>query len=184
MPDSFVGSVVQVDEIGFPISAEGLFIYRKSMILGGNETLVGSAKTDRLVVGPVSIFQFIGLRPCGKSKELIAHADSENRFVSLQGNFQMVNGFPAKDRITRSVGDKESIPIQGIEIIVPRDPQDRRPPGCKAAKNLMLDATVDQDDFFRSVTIDQDFPATDFCDLVFGIRVSDDTSIMEMFIPS
>ena len=61
MPYPFIGVIVQVDKVCFPLTAERLAVHCKAMVLARYKSPVRANLQYRLVVTPVPVFQLIGL---------------------------------------------------------------------------------------------------------------------------
>ena len=62
MSYTLICSVVEIDKQRLPFGGQSLVIHRKTMILAGDITALGSYKAYRLVVAAVSVFQFVDRR--------------------------------------------------------------------------------------------------------------------------
>ena len=63
--DSFVGTVVHVQEKRLPVIAQRIVVDGITVILGSDETFFRTSHAYRLVVAPVSVFEFESFSPTG-----------------------------------------------------------------------------------------------------------------------
>src|SRR5687768_10461813 len=83
MPNSFDGSIVQVDvrhlERGRAGNAATLAKHREAMVLRGDEDLVVAQIANRVVSTAMTVRQLPGPTAVGESHQLVAEADAERR---------------------------------------------------------------------------------------------------------
>ena len=122
-------------------------------------------------MAPVSVFQLICSGTRSPRKQLVAHADSENRLVSLHCLAETIYGHLAELRIAGTVGNEESVIVEAEEIIVPWHPYKLDASVHEAAEDIVLDSAVHEDDFLLSGAVADDFLAAHYVNLVVEIRV-------------
>lgn len=105
---AFVRVVIEVLEPGDPVFRERVVFDRVAVILGG-DVAVAVAWGGRvnvlagLVLGAVAEFQFVCFCAGGEGEDLVAHADSEDRFFEGQGAADDVVECGEDGRIARAV---------------------------------------------------------------------------------
>ena len=57
--DTFVRTVVHVDEERFPVGSQCVVVYSITVVLRGDETLFRAYHAYRLVMAAVTVFQFV-----------------------------------------------------------------------------------------------------------------------------
>jgi len=97
----------------------------------------------------MTVFQFVYFGSSGFAQQLVTHADTKNRkFRVLHGTADVLHRSITCIRVTRSVGDEESVEFQMIEIIIPRHANHFHIPAKQAADNVRLYTAIHQYDFF------------------------------------
>lgn len=76
--DSFVGSVVGVDEELFPSIGALAVLERVAVVLRGDHASFGELVDGGLVVPSVSEFELVGLEAGGHAHQEVAHADAKD----------------------------------------------------------------------------------------------------------
>ncbi len=83
MADSLIGPIVHIDKPWFPVRRQLGCINGISMVLRSYIASVGTYHPDRLVVTAVTVFEFV-CRGTGRlGKQLVTHADTEDRGMPL-----------------------------------------------------------------------------------------------------
>ena len=146
MTDAFVRSIVHIDEKRFPILRQRIVVHCISMILRGNETTFRPYHAHRLVMAAVSVFQFVYFSSSGFGKQLIAHADAEDReLLILHRLTDVLNGSITVVGIAGTIVDKQSVELQPVEIIVPGNADDFHPPSQQTADDVSLHTAIHKD---------------------------------------
>ena len=171
MTDTFVCSVVHIDEQRFPVGCKCGIIHCKTMILRSHESTLSSCQLNGLITTPVSIFEFIGFCTTCERKQLITHTDTEYRFICFHRCADVGNSCFAVSRISGSVGDKQSVIFQRIKIIIPRHPNNGCIPFEQTAYDVMLHSAIHQHHSVFSIAIRNYFRAACFCYLIFIIGI-------------
>ena len=81
MTDALIGTVVHIHKQLSPVVAKGSSINGITMILRGYITTVGTNLTNRLIVGAMTVFQFIDSGSSCFGQQLATHADTTDRFA-------------------------------------------------------------------------------------------------------
>ena len=116
------------------------------MILRGNETTFRPYHAHRLVMAAVSVFQLVYFSSSGFGKQLIAHADAEDReLLILHRLTDVLNGSITGVGIAGTIGDKQSVELQPVEIIVPGNADDFHPPSQQTADDVGLHTAIHKD---------------------------------------
>ena len=76
MAYAFIGTVVHVDEQGFPVCPERFRIHSITVILARDETTGRAHHPHRLIVAAVSVLQFINPGAGRFAQKLVAHTDA------------------------------------------------------------------------------------------------------------
>ena len=78
--------------------------------------------------------------------ELIAHADAEDReLLILHRLTDVLNGSITGVGIAGTIGDKQSVELQPVEIIVPGNADDFHPPSQQTADDVSLHTAIHKD---------------------------------------
>ena len=83
----------------------------------------------------------------------------------------MLHRLAAKGRIARTVGNEESVPFQGVEIIVPRHSNQLYTPRNQASEYLVLYSAIHKHHSLVSFAILPYFLAADYCHLIVYVGV-------------
>lgn len=76
MAYAFIGTVVHVNEQGFPVCPERFRIHSITVILARDETTGRAHHPHRLIVAAVSVLQFINPGTGRFAQKLVAHTDA------------------------------------------------------------------------------------------------------------
>lgn len=97
----------------------------------------------------VAVLQFDGSGACRQSKKLMAQADAHDRHLAgLHELSEVVNCVLAMRRITRSIGDENSVEMVGdlMDRIVVGEAGDRSAAANEASQNVFFDAAINDSD--------------------------------------
>ena len=180
--DTFVGAVVHVDEVRLPALRQASVVHREAVVLRSDEALVRARLAHRLVVGAVAVFQLVGGGAGGDAQQLVAHADAADGFISLQGLADVLHRDLAERRVARAVGDEEAVPVELVEVVVPRDADQLHAALHQAAQDLVLDAAVHQDHLLVALAVADHFLAADDRDLVVQVGVGNGCDRLRAFL--
>ena len=148
--DSFVRTIIHIDEQRFPICPQRIIVYRITMILRSNKTTFRTHHAYRLVVATVSIFKFVNLCPSGFREQLVAHADSKDgKFLVRHCLADILHSCVAGIRVTRAVGDKQPVKFESVKIIIPRYTDHFYTTLQQATDNIGFYTTIHQNNFFK-----------------------------------
>ena len=148
MAYAFIGTIVHIYEQWFPVRGQGGVINGIAVILGRDETLRASHTLHWLVVGTVTVFQLVGLRPCRTCQQLVTQADAHagtHRLI-IEELADMLHRDVAALRVARTVGKEEAVELKLVEVIVPRHTNHLDAPAQQAADDIGLNATIDKND--------------------------------------
>lgn len=148
----FVGAVVHIDKVGFPVGGDGVVIHCESVILGSDVAAVGARETDRLVMAAVAIFQFINLRPGSLAEKLITHADAADRFSDLESLAYILHSFLGKLRRTGAVADEETVVGNLSEIIIPWNERNTNATPGETTDDVVFCAAIDEHHPFFAIS--------------------------------
>lgn len=123
------------------------------MVLAGDVALGGAASDDGVVVGPVSVGEFVGFASCGYSEELVSEADAEDGFSYLNGFLDVLDCGLALLWVTWAVGEHESVVVDLVEVVVPRYSYDSDVAFEEASDDVELGSGVDHYDFVFAVAV-------------------------------
>ncbi len=107
--------IIQIDVSDFDFGfGKRIDIDRKSMVLSGNFDLTRGNPKHWVVTTAMPEFQLIGASTQGQAQNLVTKADAEDRFLAEQLPHR-VDCVGHGLRISRTVGEKNSVGIQGSE---------------------------------------------------------------------
>ncbi|MPM21679.1 hypothetical protein SDC9_68124 [bioreactor metagenome] len=102
---------------------------------------------------------------------MVSHADSENRFSGLHCFSDVVYGWRTESRVTGTVGNKQSVELHLVKIVIPGYAHDCRIPFQQAADDVVFHTAIDQYHFVLSAAVDNHLLAACFCNLIFVIGI-------------
>ena len=113
MAYAFIRTIVHIYEQRFPVRGQGRVINSVAMILGGDEALCTSHTLYWLVMGTMTIFQFVCLCPCCPCQQLITQTDAHAgaHLLIVEECAYMLHRYIAAFRVARSVGKKETVEV-------------------------------------------------------------------------
>ena len=88
-----------------------MFVYRVSVVLGGNVDAARLKVFYRVVSAAVAIFQLICICACGKSHELMSETDGKNRNIGFIKLSDFFDDLRVLCRISRAVGKHDPIRV-------------------------------------------------------------------------
>ena len=124
------------------------------MILGCDEAMLRTDHAHWLIVAPVSVLQFVDGGTASLCQKLVAHADAADRTVAGKRFADVLYGSVAGIGVARTVAEEETVVVQVVEVVVPRDADDHEVPLQKAADDVVLDAAVEEHNLFLQLTIE------------------------------
>ena len=96
------------------------------MVLRGDVTLLGAAVDAGLVAATVSVRKLDGAAPDSEGEELVPETNTENRrhlrlcLGPRDGFLENSDGFAAFRRVTRAVGEEETVVLIVGIVVIPR----------------------------------------------------------------
>lgn len=146
---ALVAAVVQVDKVLLELAGQGGGVHSVTVVLAGDVALTSGQVESGDVVGTVSVLELDGAGTDGKSKKLVAEADThDGDGGGLHQAAQVVDGVLAMSRVTRSVGDEDTVKVGGdlLDGVVVGEDGDGGTTADEAAEDVLLDTAVDQGD--------------------------------------
>lgn len=150
MHNTLVTAVIGVDEEFLPAGGQAGSIDGVTVILRSDVTFSGHHACAGDIVTAVSELHFLCLGPDGSSEQLMAQANTEDGCaVLLNGGGNAIHGGIHDSRITRTVGDEQTIVVfssERREVIVPRTHQDFYTALEEASQLVVLHTDVETED--------------------------------------
>lgn len=143
---TFVGVVVEVDEIRLPIIGQSVDIHGVSVVLRCNVAAARGQIQSRDVVSSVAVLEFDSLGTRGQGKQLMAETNAENWNLGVVHHLsEVVDRLLTVGGITGSVGDEDAIEMMGhlVYRIVVWEDGDARTTADQTSQDVFLDTTVD-----------------------------------------
>ena len=150
---AFVGAVVHVDEIRFPVGGQGAAVHSVAMVLGSDEAAVGADHAHRLVVAAVAVLELVDRGAGSFGKELVSHADA-HAGAHLGTGEELADVFHSLDAgvgVSGAVGQEEAVEFQVVEVVVPGHADDFHTATEQAADDVVLHAAVHEHDFLEAL---------------------------------
>ncbi|KAI3479544.1 hypothetical protein L1887_58356 [Cichorium endivia] len=150
--DTLVGVVVGVGEEGLPASGEGVGVDGETVVLGGDVAAAADLVGTGDVVATVTELELLGLGTGGESEQLVTETDTEDGdhvgALALEQLGDAGDGGAARDRVTGTVGDEETVEggDVGEEVVVPRDDVELDAAGGEASNLVVLHTDVERKD--------------------------------------
>jgi hypothetical protein len=144
---TLVGLVVQVGEVLPPLTGKSSGVNSVSMVLRGDVAFASAQIESRDVVGTVAVLELDRLRASGEGNQLVTHANTHDRNLRrLEQLAEVEHGLCAVSWVTRAVGDEDTIKVVSdlVDGVVVREAGNAGSTRDKAAKDVLLDTTVDQ----------------------------------------
>ena len=155
MADALIGAVVHVDEKLFPVSAQGLGIYRVSVVLRGDITFLRTHKAYGLVMAAMAIFQLVDCCASSLTQQLVTHTDATDGLTTKAHLFANdVHSLLASVGVTGTISQEQAIEVHTCIILIPRYANHLYPTVDQAANNIGLYTTIDEHYFLtRSLIV-------------------------------
>jgi hypothetical protein len=144
---TLVGTVVQVDEVLLEVAGESAGVDSITVVLAGNVAETGGQVESGDVMGSVTILELDGASTDSKSQKLVTQTNTHDGDVGgLHEAGKVVNGSLAMGRVTGTVGDEDTVKVLRnlVDGVVVREDSDGSTSADQAAKNVLLDTTVDK----------------------------------------
>jgi hypothetical protein len=145
--EALVGLVVQVGKVLLPLAAESSRVNSVSVVLRSDVALSSGEIQSGDVVGTVAVLELDGLSSGSESDELVTHAYAHHGDLgSLEQLAEVVHGGSAVSGVTGTVRDENTVEVVGdlVNGVVEGEASNARASGDEAAKDVLLDTTVDQ----------------------------------------
>lgn len=175
---TFVGTVVEVNEVWLPVTRQGASINSITVVLGGDVAAASGQVQSGNVVSTVSVLQLDGAGTGSQSQELVAETDTHDRDLrALHELAEVVDGLLAVGRVTRAVGDEHSVEVVGhlVDWVVVREDSDAGTTVDQATEDVLLHTAVNHSDMALGVSsadVERSFGA-DLADQVDLLRVDE-----------
>eukprot|EP00906_Rhabdomonas_costata_P037803 RCo053333 len=116
-----VGLVIRVDEELLPVGGKGVVVHRKAVVLRCDVAVSRSKINAGLVHPSIAVLHLVSLCTCCQSKKLVSQADPKDRLwgLQLQSPANVFDGLAALRGVPGAVGDEETLPLLGEDIVVP-----------------------------------------------------------------
>lgn len=144
---TLVGTVVQVDKVFLEVARESAGVDGVTVVLAGDVAETSGQIESRDVVGSVTILELDGASTDSKGQKLVTQTNTHNGNVgSLHKAGKVVNGSLAMSRVTGTVGDEDTVKVLRnlVDGVVVGEDSDGSTSADQAAKNVLLDTTVDE----------------------------------------
>lgn len=146
---SFVGRVVEVDEVLLELGWDGGGIDGVSVVLRSDVAFASHEIQSGDVVGAVTVFHLGSAGTDGNGKKLVAQTDTHDGDLRSRHELgEVVAGGTAVGWVTGTVGDEDTVKVVGnlVDGVIVRQAGDRGSTGDERAQDVLLDTTVDQGD--------------------------------------
>ena len=114
------------------------------MVLARDKALRRADFSDRLVVRAMAVFQLICIGSCRTGKKLVTKTDTHTRtylFVSKEFS-NVFHSLAALLWIARSIGQKQSIEVELVKVIVPWNTNNLNAPSYQTTDDVSLDTAI------------------------------------------
>ena len=144
---TLVATVVEVDKVLLELAGKSAGIDGVTVVLAGDVALAGSQVEGRNVVSSVTVLELDGSGADGQSEKLVTKTDTHDGDVGgLHEAGKVVDGVLAMGRVTRAVGDEDTIVVLSnlVDGVVVGEDSDGSTSADEASKDVLLDTTVDE----------------------------------------
>ncbi len=147
MQHALVAAVVEVHKVLLELAGQGAGVDGVAVVLAGDVALAGGQVEGRDVVSAVAVFELDRRGADSESQKLVAEADAhDGDRRRLHQAAQVVDGLVAVGRVTRAVGDEDTVEVVGnlVDRVVVGEDGDGGAAADQAAQDVLLYAAVDQ----------------------------------------
>ncbi len=151
---TFIGAIVQVDEVLFEFFGQGWGVDCIAVVLTRDVALTGRQVQGRDVVSTISVLELDGPGTGCKGKELMAKTDAHDRNLGgLHEAAQVVDCFLAMGWVTGPIGDEDSIKVMShfVDREVIGEDGDTCSSADYASQDVFLHTAVDNGNMHISV---------------------------------
>ena len=146
VPNTFVATVVRIDEEFLPFRRQAGSIYCITVILGCDVTFPGQHVGARDVVSTITELHLQCARTSCSGQQLMTKTDAKDGYpVLLQCRGNVLNRLLHHGRVTRTVGDKETVIVlasKGWEVVIPWADHDFHAAFQEAAQLVIFQSNV------------------------------------------
>lgn len=138
----------------FPVLAKRRSVDGVTVVLRRDVAVVGTHEAHGLVVGAMTILQFVDGGSCGFAQQLVAHADATDRLAAHRDLLaDDVDGSLTGIGVAGAVGQEQTIEVHVGIVVVPRHADNLHATVNETTDDIGLDTAVDEHHFLSGTLV-------------------------------